>query len=581
MNPAPETRSSTTTPRRPHDEHHRRPSVASRGCLADQPHRPCSSSGRSTTPADGDERVLFAASTTRSPTTPTGPARPLNKPLPYPKISNCRFGQQLLSHETDAPGFDFGHMVSRRAPRRRRHAQFAGMAGHPVDAPFRHRQLSAVHAPVQPRSERVAATPLPRPLPLLRPRHRRPRHRGAAVDGDRVTEIFRLYVGRGLRADPFGDDDEKLEVASTCPTWPRTRRNDADLRARTRPGLAAAHHRRRRRPRARLGNRRRPDPDTCPGAALGADDATVHNRHEFGGAAMTTRFIDHLLVGIIADRPAATAVPAGTLYSSTDEAMIYQVRRHQLGRLGRLPRRRRVATDAIFDAKGDLVAATAADTAARLGGRNQRPGPHSRLGRNNRDQMGGSCRSGGIVSHPDRRQRRPDRRERRRHRRPPRRRHQRPSPHRRQSRDDRRQMGDTVRRRSRRCHPPPHDYLGEPRHLRPGLDQRQLQRPDPGPDRQRHRRRRRDNARIIDQQRHRQQLLHRTHGHDRHQQLRQPRRGVDDSRSGQSRPFPRAGATANHFGTTRSHHRRVRVHQLEEDRCTGSVLASTALDVRA
>ena len=39
---------------------------------------------------------------------------------------------------------------------------------------------------------------------------------------------------------------------------------------------------------------------------------------------MSTRFIDHLLVGIIADRPAATAVPAGTLYSSTDEAMIYQ-----------------------------------------------------------------------------------------------------------------------------------------------------------------------------------------------------------------------------------------------------------------
>ena len=31
---------------------------------------------------------------------------------------------------------------------------------------------------------------------------------------------------------------------------------------------------------------------------------------------MSTRFIDHLLVGVIGDRPAATAVPAGTLYSS-------------------------------------------------------------------------------------------------------------------------------------------------------------------------------------------------------------------------------------------------------------------------
>ena len=39
---------------------------------------------------------------------------------------------------------------------------------------------------------------------------------------------------------------------------------------------------------------------------------------------MATRFADHLLTGVIGDRPAATAVPAGTLYASTDESMIYQ-----------------------------------------------------------------------------------------------------------------------------------------------------------------------------------------------------------------------------------------------------------------
>ena len=52
---------------------------------------------------------------------------------------------------------------------------------------------------------------------------------------------------------------------------------------------------------------------------------------------MSTRFIDHLLVGIIADRPAATAVPAGTLYSVHRRGDDLPVRRHQLGRLGRLP----------------------------------------------------------------------------------------------------------------------------------------------------------------------------------------------------------------------------------------------------
>ena len=39
---------------------------------------------------------------------------------------------------------------------------------------------------------------------------------------------------------------------------------------------------------------------------------------------MSTRFADHLLTGTIGARPAATTVPAGTLYSATDEGRVYQ-----------------------------------------------------------------------------------------------------------------------------------------------------------------------------------------------------------------------------------------------------------------
>lgn len=40
---------------------------------------------------------------------------------------------------------------------------------------------------------------------------------------------------------------------------------------------------------------------------------------------MTTRFKDHILVtGTLAARPAATAVPAGTLYPATDTGLIYR-----------------------------------------------------------------------------------------------------------------------------------------------------------------------------------------------------------------------------------------------------------------
>ena len=38
----------------------------------------------------------------------------------------------------------------------------------------------------------------------------------------------------------------------------------------------------------------------------------------------TTRFADHLLTGPHASRPAATAVPAGTLYACSDHSLVYQ-----------------------------------------------------------------------------------------------------------------------------------------------------------------------------------------------------------------------------------------------------------------
>ena len=131
---------------------------------------------------------------------------------------------------------------------------------------------------------------------------------------------------------------------------------------------------------------------------------------------MSTRFIDHLLVGVIADRPAATAVPAGTLYSSTDKGMVYQSDGTNwddcatLGATETLP-------GTLIDAKGDLIAASAAGAPGPAPGRHQRADPHRRLDANARRQMGGSAKRRN-PRHADRRQRRPDRRLRRRHGRP-------------------------------------------------------------------------------------------------------------------------------------------------------------------
>ncbi len=76
---------------------------------------------------------------------------------------------------------------------------------------------------------------------------------------------------------------------------------------------------------------------------------------------MATRFADHILTGTLAARPAATAVPEGTIYSSTSDGVVYQSNGAAWGTwlAAGVPA-------AIVDAKGDLIAATAADTTARL-----------------------------------------------------------------------------------------------------------------------------------------------------------------------------------------------------------------------
>lgn len=81
---------------------------------------------------------------------------------------------------------------------------------------------------------------------------------------------------------------------------------------------------------------------------------------------MTTRFADHLLIGDHASRPAANAVPAGTLYSCTTHSLIYQSDGSStwstyatLGTAGGI-------AASLLDAKGDLIAASAADTAAKV-----------------------------------------------------------------------------------------------------------------------------------------------------------------------------------------------------------------------
>lgn len=80
---------------------------------------------------------------------------------------------------------------------------------------------------------------------------------------------------------------------------------------------------------------------------------------------MTSRFIDHILKGTLAARPAASAVPAGTIYSSTTDNTVYQSDGSSWG-TWLVAAAGGAATDAIYDAKGDLAAGTGADAASRL-----------------------------------------------------------------------------------------------------------------------------------------------------------------------------------------------------------------------
>src|SRR5262245_27841866 len=97
----------------------------------------------------------------------------------------------------------------------------------------------------------------------------------------------------------------------------------------------------------------------------------------------TTRFADHLLTGTHAARPAASAVPAGTLYSCTTHGLVYQSDGASWSTWATLTGN--VAADPIIDAKGDLIVGTAADTAARLA-----------VGSNNQVLVADSAQSSGI-----------------------------------------------------------------------------------------------------------------------------------------------------------------------------------------
>jgi hypothetical protein len=79
---------------------------------------------------------------------------------------------------------------------------------------------------------------------------------------------------------------------------------------------------------------------------------------------MTTRYADHVLSGTTAARPSASIVPAGTLYASSTDGVIYQSSGSAWGTWLAAPAAG--ISPGIVDAKGDLIAASAADTVGRL-----------------------------------------------------------------------------------------------------------------------------------------------------------------------------------------------------------------------
>jgi hypothetical protein len=79
---------------------------------------------------------------------------------------------------------------------------------------------------------------------------------------------------------------------------------------------------------------------------------------------MASRYADHVLTGTTAARPAASAVPVGTLYASSTDGVIYQSSGTAWGTWLAAPTAG--ISPGIVDVKGDLIAASAADTVARL-----------------------------------------------------------------------------------------------------------------------------------------------------------------------------------------------------------------------
>jgi hypothetical protein len=79
---------------------------------------------------------------------------------------------------------------------------------------------------------------------------------------------------------------------------------------------------------------------------------------------VTTRYADHVLSGTTAARPAATAVPAGTLYASSTDGVVYQSSGTAWGTWLAAPTAG--VPIGVVDVKGDLIAASGPDAVARL-----------------------------------------------------------------------------------------------------------------------------------------------------------------------------------------------------------------------
>jgi len=79
---------------------------------------------------------------------------------------------------------------------------------------------------------------------------------------------------------------------------------------------------------------------------------------------VTTRYADHVLSGTTAARPAATSVPVGTLYASSTDGVVYQSSGTAWGTWLAAPAAG--VPIGVVDVKGDLIAASGPDAVARL-----------------------------------------------------------------------------------------------------------------------------------------------------------------------------------------------------------------------